>query len=71
MLPFEREAGPDNISKLYCNKEFNGEFLRLYFADKEADITIEFPVSIVGFSGQYMIRKWAACTVHYSEDDKD
>jgi hypothetical protein len=41
MLPFEKIAAlDDDFSQLYCTPEFNGEFLRLYFAHKETELTI-------------------------------
>lgn len=41
MLPYEKQAVADDpITNIYCSDNHDGQFMQLFFAHKEAEITI-------------------------------
>jgi hypothetical protein len=72
MLDCERKV-PTSESNPTCDmicKDFEGEFMSLYFAAKETELTVPFPESLLILADNKIVRKYAIETYDSIEEDK-
>ena len=52
MLPFEKKVPADVKTGILHTivKDFDGQFMSLYFADQETNLTIPFPASVIALT---------------------
>ena len=72
MLKIERKLPEkaDNLMKEIVSK-YNGEFMRLYFKEKETNLTVAFPSTVLAIGGGKLYRRYAVNTVGAIDDDSD
>lgn len=52
-------------------KRYNGEFMSLYFKDKETSLTIAFPASILAVGGNMFYKRYAISSIDGIEDENN
>jgi hypothetical protein len=72
MLNCERIApeGSDELLQEIVRK-YNGEFMSLYFKDKETNLTVAFPASLLAIGGDKFYRKYVISSVEGIEDENN
>ena len=74
MLKFEKQLPQDQsdnkLLKEIC-KEYSGQFMSLYFADKETNATLQFPLSLLAISKDKIFRRYAVSTLEAIDKDDD
>lgn len=64
MIPLEEAiVNNDPFLKMICNEDFKGQFMRLFFADSQTELIIEFPFSALTVTDDLIIRKYVSCTI--------
>ena len=73
MLPMEVKYPEDANAPLLENivKNYEGQFMTLYFATQETHLTLPFPSSILAITDHTFYRRYAASSLEAIEKDDD